>query len=114
MSGNQLPDISVRAPLVGGDLWTAVAVHRADGRCQCRTECGNQHTSGHGACRREQSLGRPLRVVPRVAVSARAAAGLGADDLMAVCASCHDGLARARRTAHEVSAAQAITADSLF
>lgn len=114
MSGDALPDVSVRAPLVGGDLWTVVAVQRADGRCQCRTECGNQHTSGHGACRREQSPGRPLRVVARIAASPRAAAGLGADDLMAVCAPCHDGLARARRIAHEAGAAQAVTTDTLF
>ncbi|MBO3744884.1 hypothetical protein J5X84_02310 [Streptosporangiaceae bacterium NEAU-GS5] len=104
----------VHPPLLGGDLWQQVAVERADGRCECRTQCGNPHKKDNGACTRLQAPGRPLHLAPRTDVLIHRAAGLPAADLLALCLPCYDGLDRLRRKDRRAFADQATQPEPLF
>lgn len=99
-------------PIVGAALWQQV-VDRAGGRCQCVGECGGKH--GPERCDREngEHLGRVrLRAVPAdPALPFHRAASLPAEQLHAICPTCHNGVENRRRNA---AAAQPPQPDALF
>jgi hypothetical protein len=100
-------------PIIGGDLWRQV-MDRADGQCECESCTPRNH--GTGRCRAGNWLGKPLHAVPRSPViSEIAAAGLGADGLMALCDACHGTRQRqAVRAASRRERWESQTAPALF
>jgi hypothetical protein len=93
--------------------WIEV-VTRAGDRCECRGACDRKHTDGGGRCTRLNSDRAPLAAVPREPVPTHIAAALPAAGLQALCGPCHDGLARARKTARAAELHDQSATESLF
>jgi hypothetical protein len=93
--------MSAIPPLIGQATWTEV-MDRAGYRCQCSGQCGRPHTKNEGRCPQSHGhyMGRrdgahliaaAKDYTPSVYDQVRTPVG----DLMAWCASCHDGTRRA-------------------
>ncbi|MER5875530.1 hypothetical protein ABT119_06315 [Streptomyces sp. NPDC001910] len=110
--------MTVRPPIVGAALWTAV-MNRAENRCECRGVCGAKHadrTRKPGRCvltNDEYVSKRKARVhliaTPRDPVNEGdfvTAAQLPARRLIALCPDCYDGVRRIFKKAEKQMAPQ--------
>lgn len=99
-----------RPPIVGADLWSAVAT-REGGTCGCTGRCGRRHADTGGRCTRHDDL----IVGPcDLSVSLAVAAGLGAADLTTWCDRCHGPAKSAATKATAAARAESVEADALF
>jgi len=83
--------MTVTQPMIGADLWRQV-IESAYGRCQCEGICGRAHKKDRGRCLTENAARAPLHAVPREPAAGIAAMQLAADDLIALCDTCHGAL----------------------
>jgi hypothetical protein len=109
--------MSVRPPIVGAALWTAV-MKNADDRCECQGACGKKHdperTGKQGRCDRVngQLVSRMglivLIAMPRDPINEGdfvTASQLPAKRLAAMCRTCHDAvLAKIRKAEKQMPA----------
>ncbi|WP_439675690.1 hypothetical protein [Embleya sp. MST-111070] len=99
-----------RPPIVGADLWSAVAT-REGGTCGCTGRCGRRHADSGGRCDRHDGL----IVGPRdLSVSLAVAVGLPAADLTTWCERCHRPAVTAATKAAAVARAERVETDALF
>lgn len=106
-----VPEVTVRPPIVGAALWTAVMKNAGD-RCECHGACGKKHDPDR--TRKQQRCDTSngdhvskvgliaLLAVPRDPINEgdfATAARLPAKRLAAMCRPCHDAVLRKIRAA---------------
>lgn len=98
--------MTVRPPIVGAALWTAV-MRKADNRCECRGACGKRHSASGQRTQGRCDLENGKRISKRGEVALLAmprdpigegdfatAAALPASRLAAMCPNCYDAVRR--------------------
>lgn len=111
------PENRARYPKDWPEISRRIRFDRADSRCECAGECGDEHV--HGRCKAVHGEPHPLtlsRVVLTVAhLPGREIEQCGDDDLKAMCQRCHNKMdAPMRRAGIRERAKAALALGDIF